>query len=184
MINHRVGTSLSDYMKEIPQNRRDLARLFKGIGAEIGVEKGLFSKYIAKTSTKLYCIDVWKVHVGFGDHVTQDHLDSFLEQAKERMRSFNCEFIRKFSLDAVKDFADESLDFVYIDANHRYEDVRDDIREWSKKVKKGGIVSGHDYVDKIGPDYPYGVIKAVDELGEDITIWKGDRSPSWSYIKK
>ena len=57
---------------------------------------------------------------------------------------------------------------------------KEDIREWSKKVKKGGIVSGHDYVKKNG----YGVIEAVGELNEDVTIWKGDHSPSWSYVKK
>ena len=83
-------------------------------------------------------------------------------------------------MDAVKDFKDESLDFVYIDANHGYESTKEDIREWSKKVKKGGIVSGHDYVKKNG----YGVIEAVGELNEDVTIWKGDHSPSWSYVKK
>jgi hypothetical protein len=171
-------------MTEISQNRKDLARLFKGIGAEIGVERAVFSWHIAKTSTKLYCVDVWKAYPGFRDHVSQIDQDLFFEQAKEKMRDFNCEFVRKFSQDAVKDFVDESLDFVYIDANHRYEDVRDDIREWSKKVKRGGIVAGHDYVEKIGKDYPYGVVKAVNELNEEVTIWKGDRSPSWSYIKK
>lgn len=171
-------------MKEIDKNRKDLAQLFKGIGAEIGVERAVFSQHIAKTSTKLYCVDAWKAYPGFREHVSQTEQDTFFVQAQERMKDFNCEFIRKFSQDAVKDFQDESLDFVYIDANHSYENTRDDIREWSKKVKKGGIVSGHDYVEKKGKDYTYGVIQAVNELGVDVTIWKGDRSPSWSYIKK
>ena len=48
-------------------------------------------------------------------------------------------------MEAVKQFKDGSLDFVYIDGNHTFEYVINDIAEWSKKVRKGGIISGHDY---------------------------------------
>jgi len=64
-------------------------------------------------------------------------------------------------MDAVGDVADESLDFVFIDADHKYVSVCDDIREWSKKVRIGGIVSGHDYYKTRGENL--GVINAVDE---------------------
>ncbi len=46
----------------------------------------------------------------------------------------------------AEDFEDESLDFVFIDGNHDFEYVVEDICKWTKKVRKGGIVSGHDYV--------------------------------------
>lgn len=173
-------------IKENDKNRNDLAKLFKGVGAEIGVERALFSRNIAKTATKLYCIDPWKAGslYGFRDYVTQTRLDDFLKEAKQRVKKYNnCVFIRKSSMEAVKDFADESLDFVYIDANHDYEHTKEDIKEWSKKVKRGGIVSGHDYIDKQSQVYTFGVIKAVNELQVDLTIWKGDKTPSWSYIK-
>ncbi len=166
--------------EETEKTRNDLAKLFIGVGAEVGVERAMFSRNIAKTSDKLYLVDFWGLTEGYRDHVTQEKLDSFFEESKQRMNEYHCEFIRKLSMDAVKDFKDESLDFVYIDANHGYESTKEDIREWSKKVKKGGIVSGHDYVKKNG----YGVIEAVGELNEDVTIWKGDHSPSWSYVKK
>jgi predicted O-methyltransferase YrrM len=48
-------------------------------------------------------------------------------------------------MEAVKHFAPETLDFVYIDANHDYSHVLEDIEAWAKIVKPGGIVSGHDY---------------------------------------
>ena len=48
-------------------------------------------------------------------------------------------------MEAVEDFKNESLDFVYIDANHEFRYIAEDLAEWTKKVKKGGIVSGHDY---------------------------------------
>lgn len=55
-------------------------------------------------------------------------------------------FIRKKSQDALADIPDESLDFVYIDANHEDAFPYDDIVGWAKKVRKGGMVAGHDYV--------------------------------------
>ena len=47
----------------------------------------------------------------------------------------------------TKNYEDESLDFVFIDGSHKYEDVVNDIKAWLPKVKKGGILSGHDYID-------------------------------------
>jgi len=53
---------------------------------------------------------------------------------------------------------DASLDFVFIDADHSYEGVRDDIADWTPKVRAGGWVMGHDFA----PEFP-GVEKAVTE---------------------
>ena len=52
--------------------------------------------------------------------------------------------IRNFSNQAVNEFEDESLDFVFIDASHDFHSVNEDIYLWKNKVKKGGMVSGHD----------------------------------------
>ena len=69
--------------------------------------------------------------------------------------------IRKNSIEAADQFEDESLDFVFIDASHEYEDVKKDIQIWLPKIKKGGILAGHDYY--IGYDYFPGVKAAVNE---------------------
>jgi predicted O-methyltransferase YrrM len=53
------------------------------------------------------------------------------------------------SMEAVKLYEDESLDFVFIDASHEYEDVKDDITHWMLKVKDGGIISG------LNPEFSY-----------------------------
>jgi len=114
--------------------------------------------------------------------------DAYYEEVKVKLAPYNCEIIKATSMDAVKTFADESLDFVYIDANHNYEFVRDDIREWSKKVRKGGIVCGDDYY--VFPSGNNGVMKALDEwiAGQNIKPWflfyyKG-RPPNWFYVKE
>ena len=102
--------------------------------------------------------------------------------------------MRDYSMEAARRFADESLDFVYIDANHDYRHVREDITEWSKKVRKGGIISGHDYLNSLdGVDY--GVKKAVDKwvkvnkIRYLFILNKQDKnikviSPSWMFVKK
>lgn len=66
--------------------------------------------------------------------------------------------VRLKSIQASKMYKDRSLDFVFIDGSHEYEDVKEDIYYWYPKVKRGGIISGHDYTN-----YP-GVKKAVDEF--------------------
>lgn len=175
---------------ELNQSRNDLAKLFKGVGAEIGVERGVFSKRICTTNrdTKLFLIDPWQAYPGYRDHVSQDKLDAFYEETAIRMAPFYSQMIRKFSMDAVQDFEDNSLDFVYIDANHDYNHVIEDITEWYKKVKVGGIISGHDYIKRKGQDHLYAVKQAVNDFVSffkipKLFIYRGDNSPSWMFYK-
>lgn len=177
-------------IRETTESRKDLARLFRGVGAEIGVERGVFSKTICQQNpdTKLFLIDPWKAYHGYRDHVTQSKLDAFYEETAVRMAPFFTKTIRKFSVDAMLDFEDESLDFVFIDANHDYEHCMEDIKGWYKKVKKGGIVSGHDYIKRKGQDHLYGVKQAVNDFCNEnniqtLIIYRGDSSPSWMFYK-
>ena len=57
-------------------------------------------------------------------------------------------------MEALNDFENESIDFVYIDGNHGLKFVIEDIYGWTKKVKKGGIISGHDYALITDPNLP------------------------------
>jgi predicted O-methyltransferase YrrM len=59
------------------------------------------------------------------------------------------------SKEASEDFPNESVDFCYIDANHNYNDVKEDISLWYPKIKKGGILAGHDWDAPGEPDYPW-----------------------------
>ena len=137
---------------EIPNvGRDDLAVLFAEldfkVGVEVGVEQGLYSEVLCRANPNLhlYCVDAWEAYSGYRDHVGEDKLKDFYDKTSERLAPYNVTLIKKFSMDAIKDFEDESLDFVYIDANHELPWVIDDIFHWDKKVKPGGIVSGHDY---------------------------------------
>ena len=138
---------------EIPDvGRDDLAKIlheldFK-VGAEVGVRTGLYSELLCKENPqmKLYAVDLWmsykthdtsEIHMYIEDLVPQKRSDQYYEEAKTRLSSYsNVEIIKETSMDAIKQFEDESLDFVYIDADHKYEHVIEDITEWSKKNQK------------------------------------------------
>src|SRR3990167_8307980 len=120
---------------EIPDcSRDDLPQFFVEmgyeVGAEIGVDRGEFSEKFCKAGFKIYAIDPWKYDDDYKDRHSQEKLDSFYENTKRILDSYpSCTIIRKTSMEAVGDFADGSLDFVYIDGNHQLKYVIDDLVE-------------------------------------------------------
>lgn len=161
------------------------------IGAEIGVEKGRYSVRLCEKipGLKLFSIDAWAGYKGYREHVSQEKLDGFYKTAQERLSPYDCDIIRGYSMNVVKDFEDESLDFVYIDSGHNFVNVANDIFEWEKKVRVGGVVSGHDYRrHKPHRTYQCHVVQVVNAYTSAFRIspWfiiHGDKSPSWFWVK-
>ena len=87
-------------------------------------------------------------------------------------------------MDALNDFEDNSLDFIHIDANHKFDFVMEDLIGWAKKVRSGGIISGHDYFNWTGGD----VVLAVDTYtrAHKIKDWfiTNEPIPSFFWVKK
>jgi predicted O-methyltransferase YrrM len=173
-------------------DRNDLAALFFElgyiVGAEIGVFFGIYSEELLKRNPNLflYCIDPWEPYIERNDARKNQMV---FRQAGRRLSKYNAKIIRKTSVEALKDFTDESLDFVYIDAIHDYKNARHDVFEWSKKVRIGGIVSGHDYCNLSHPaGYEFGIIQAVDEYvkanNQKLMVTKEKEFPSWFWIKR
>lgn len=180
---------------------RVLHELDYKVGAEIGVAQGWHAEMICKENpqAKLYAVDVWDRYEGYHEYVSK--IDKFFEEAKALLAPYNAEIVKKFSMDAVKDFPDKSLDFVYIDGAHDFKNVAMDIYEWSKKVRIGGMVFGHDYKRwKPGlrkPIRPVDVKDVVQAfmysqgvhpwfcLANDKGDWRWDRdNPGWMYIRQ
>lgn len=146
-----VNQDLPIYIPD--SNRVDLAKLFAELdyhkGAEIGTARGSYAITMSVNIPKLqlFCVDSWSTYDGLNDYTDQNQLDEYLSTAMRRLKSYKgVELIYAKSMDAVKQFKDESLDFVYIDANHEFPYIAEDLFYWSKKVRSGGIVSGHDYL--------------------------------------
>lgn len=172
-IGSKFGLDLNARLPiEIPDiGRNGLAELFRELGfksgAEIGVSEGEYSEILCKANpeAKLYSIDPWIPHKGYTDFVRTGTFEKAYTKTKARLAPYNCEIIKKFSMDAIKDFADESLDFVYIDGDHNFQNCTNDIAEWSKKIRYGGIISGHDYIRHNKPTniHVYEVVRGYTE---------------------
>jgi methyltransferase family protein len=147
------------------------------IGAEIGVWKGDFSAQILKTvdPEKLYLVDSWSAHERSDlavparpaskivDQATRDELHAqVLDRFRLEIEGGRIEVIRADSAEAAARFADASLDWIYLDADHRYEHVREDLRRFLPKLKRDGLIAGDDY--DVDGWWGGGVTRAVDEL--------------------
>ena len=64
-------------------------------------------------------------------------------------------------MEALADFPDKSIDAVYLDGDHCFESVTADIAGWIKKVRKGGIISGHDFAKHRKKGVRIHVVQAV-----------------------
>jgi hypothetical protein len=109
------------------------------------VYKGQFSEKFCQAGLKLYAVDAWLIYPDYQGTGGQERMELLYEGTKKTLAPYDCTIIRKTSMEALADVPDESLDFVYIDGNHDFRYVAEDISEWSKKVRVGGAVSGHDY---------------------------------------
>lgn len=125
-------------------------------GIEIGVRTGSNLKNLEKNSKfkegMLFGVDCWTEDptkpeindVGF----TQSMLDQqFIECVVNFSLTPFVKIIRNFSYEASLTFPDNYFDFIYIDAAHDYESMVLDLNAWWPKLKPGGILSGHDYID-------------------------------------
>ena len=161
------------------------------VGAEIGVEQGAYSARLCKNipGLKLYSIDSWIAYKGYREHVSQSKLDRFFETARERLAEYDCVIMRSFSMDAVKMFPDGYFDFIYIDGNHDFKNVANDIIEWEKKVRVGGIVAGHDFKRQSHRSKYICHVKDVVQAyayAHGIRPWfvlRGDKAPTWFWVK-
>lgn len=138
--------------------RKDLPTLARDLGftrgAEIGVWKGAYSASFCEASPSLHmlCVDPWESYPAWLDTknaMPVEEATAFMAEsyrlARERLAPLNCTIVRKFSVDAAKDVPDRSLDFAYIDGNHVYDAVIEDLTAWAPKVRRGGFLAGHDY---------------------------------------
>ena len=156
---------------------------------EIGSWKGMSAAYMcveiinSGKKIKFDCVDPWtgtsEAEHGFDqDYQNKTLFETFNNNLKSVQAYYNA--VRMPSVDAAKLYEDESLDFVFIDGAHDYDNVKADILAWLPKVKSGKILCGHDWCWG-------GVRPAVEEIlgreNEEIQLTNG-QWPSWIYIKK
>lgn len=173
----------------VPGKRDHLVRLFakKGFtkGAEVGVSGGRFSEQIFKGVPGVHItgVDPYLEYEGYHWGGRQERHTNHFNEAKERYEKYDGLLVASSSMDGAALVKDGSLDFVYIDGNHEFDYVMQDIIVWAKKVRKGGIISGHDYYEFRNA----GVVDAVNAYvkAHNVKEWfiNTERETSWWWVK-
>ena len=146
--------------------------------AEIGVNLGEFSRLILDQCqpSALHLIDPWELSTADDDYAASVGENPSTEMAEDRYRQvckvFKTEeasgqvtLHRAMSDKAVEDFDDHSLDWIYIDGNHSYESVKQDLELYLPKVRPDGLILGHDYANNsMSRHFGFGVVQAVNEV--------------------
>jgi SAM-dependent methyltransferase len=170
--------------------REELLRYFPkgGVGAEIGVAQGDYSAVILQAAqpSELHLIDPWSHLEPGSDLLEAPELLSDVGEARVRGEAFSAppanslgdeqyaavgarfesdprvRLHRQYSYKAAAAFDDGFFDFVYLDGNHHYEFVLQDLRDFAAKLKPGGLLFGHDFFeDSFAREEHYGVAEAV-----------------------
>jgi SAM-dependent methyltransferase len=153
--------SYAELYDQIVQRVPDPAHL-----VEVGCWKGRSVAHLAVAAyntgkaIKVDAVDTW---LGSAEHIGYECLENdglyriFLENIAPIRHLIRP--VRMLSVDAADGYMDGSLDFVFLDASHDYVSVKSDILAWKPKIKKGGIMAGHDYREGW-----VGVDQAVNEI--------------------
>lgn len=133
-----------------PDNTKTIDSLIKKYnyiyGAELGVRRGEFTTTLVRDNPllKMVCVDIWNNDKSLNEtHKHDENFKLFIKNAwdyKDRIA-----ILRELTSTAYKKIKDNSLDFIFIDATHTYNALKNDIELWSPKVRSGGIISGHDF---------------------------------------
>ncbi len=162
-----------------------------GVGAEIGVAQGEYSAAILQSAqpAELHLIDPWSHLEAGSDLLGAVEMLGGIGHARARGDPFGAvpenregdiqyseviarfegdarvQLHRQYSYKAAASFADGYFDFVYLDGNHHYEFVLQDLHDFAAKLKPGGLLFGHDFFeDAFARDEHYGVVDAVNSF--------------------
>lgn len=145
MENNRLNQTREEYIPQL------LQKSGASVGVEVGVFKGHFSKALLEGwDGNLFLVDPWRSvdESDYLDATNNRHHESPLQDTVDSIKGHEDRaiMIRAFSHQAAHLFPDNSLDFVYVDGNHAYEYVKEDLETWWPKLKSGGFMCGHDYL--------------------------------------
>lgn len=184
----------------LPQmSRDDLPGLCRDMGftkgAEIGVWRGAFSAKFCEANPRMHmlCVDPWEPHDDWIDTknaMPKEQAKAFMAEsyrdAVKRLRGLKATIVRKFSVEAATEVPDASLDLAYVDGNHVFNAVLNDLNAWAPKVRSGGLLAGHDFREF--PNKPFvQVIPAVKAYTQahGIDPWfvlAAERTPSFAWV--
>ena len=174
-----------------PSTRQDLYIVMEDMGCfkngvEVGVARGKNAHVMLNTikGLNLVCVDPWTPYSNWGQHEMNKRYELTVRRLRPYIKTNQVHIGREESMDAVRKVKNGSLDFVYIDGFHDFDWVMPDLIFWAQKVRRHGIVAGHDYY----PFFRAGVMFAVDAYtrAHNINDWyvTREKEPTWFWVKQ
>ena len=156
-------TNRIEFLQHLKQELPDECR-----AVEIGVLYGDFAADILRILEPSYLalIDPYEIneeYYGSGlatAYSTEQDYHNVLARFANEIKSGQVVIHKAMSYDVVDSYKNASLDMVYVDGSHLYNAVRQDLNDWVSKIKNGGYLCGHDYIN----EPQFGVMQAVDEF--------------------
>lgn len=163
-----------------------------GIGVEVGTLCGEYMETIMRVwGGRMICIDPWEKQPPgkYREPVNDSNWTEIYQSAKQRADQFDGRvlLVQGYSPDCSVWFSGDYLDFVYLDGRHDLEAVTADLKAWWPKVKKGGVLGGHDYyVDTKWPancEVKTAVDEFVSKLGLKIHTTNAPGDQGWWILR-
>lgn len=131
-----------------------LQQLNMTVGAELGVQSGGFAKITLDQwphAKKYILVDLWRQQENYKDvaNVDDQAQENLKREALNNLQMYRDKLVvcRNYTSVCGTQFEDGYFDYIYVDARHDYKGVREDIEIWWRKLRVGGIMAGHDYID-------------------------------------
>ena len=159
------------------------------VGVEVGTYRGEYARHLlAHWPGVLHCVDPWTHQDDWQDMLNHDQPEmnrtyrTALQVLHPWLMAGRCVVNRGTSLQVAKESGLRDVDFVYLDARHDAAHVTADLIAWAPLVRSGGVLAGHDYLDKVIGPTVYEVKPAVDAWalanGYDVQVTTEDY-PTW-----
>jgi hypothetical protein len=181
------------------KNRREVVSLLNerfpnGVGCEIGVLRGEFTKFLLEnwTCKHMYLVDLWEEYDGYDEKFHNHNLNYEIMERNLKPYKHRITVCKGYSDKVVSQFPNNMFDFVYVDANHSYEGCKSDMNLYWDKLKSGGLLMGDDYhlndietLNFNNMQSVFGVTKAVKEFAkEKKLIYDISYEADWMYDNK
>lgn len=166
-----------------------------GTFVEVGVNRGLFAKLMLAQwgGNRYIMVDPWtpapeEEYVDIANAPSLEVHNNVLAEAIRNVEGFGARpvIIRDTSVGAARYLVNNTVDVVYLDGLHHYHGVMDDLAAWWPKLKRGGVLAGHDYYLMSEAKTIFTVKPAVDEFARKmglVVFQTHDSYPTWFVFK-
>ena len=150
LVTEQFDEKDADTLQRLIKNRSRPGMVVFEIGTYTGCSALTMLPCISRMNGRLYCVDWFRGNPGVTGEITSSYqthniLEIFLSNIKEAGYEDYVTVLVGTSHDVSCIVAQNSVDLIFIDADHRYSHVKSDIQEWFPKLKPGGVICGHDF---------------------------------------